>query len=122
MKQKYAVVFEQPPSNYSAYVPDLPGCVSTGESLEDTHRTIREAITFHIVDMLAHGEPLPEPRMSLEQADDLHNDVLAEYGGDTSAVFHDVELKLQRSSAWCRLRPRLPCLDFSSRLLSQLHR
>ena len=63
MKQKYAVVFEQTPSNYSAYVPDLPGCVSTGESLEDTHRTIREAITFHIVDMLAHGESLPEPRM-----------------------------------------------------------
>ena len=35
MKQKYAVVFERTPNNYSAYVPDLPGCVSTGESFED---------------------------------------------------------------------------------------
>ena len=68
MKQKYAVVFEQTPSNYCAYVPDLPGCVSTGESWEDIQSTIREAIAFHIEAMPERGELLPEPRMSLEQA------------------------------------------------------
>ena len=80
MKLKYAVVFEQAPNNYSAYVPDLPGCVSTGESFEDVQRTIREAITFHIEDILEYGEPLPEPKMSLHEAEAHHNEVLAEYG------------------------------------------
>ncbi len=80
MKQKYAVVFEQTPNNYSAYVPDLPGCVSTGASFEDVQRTIREAIAFHIEDILECGEPLPEPKMSLHEAEAHHNEVLAEYG------------------------------------------
>ena len=80
MKLKYAVVFEQTPNNYSAYVPDLPGCISTGESLEDTRKTIREAITFHIETMLECGEPLPEPKMSLHGAEAHHNEVLAECG------------------------------------------
>ena len=79
MKRKYAVVLECTPSNYSVYVPDLPGCVSTGESLEDVRRTIREAINFHIEDMLELGEPLPETKMTLEDAEAHHSDVLAEY-------------------------------------------
>ena len=78
MKQKYAVVFERTPNNYSAYVPDLPGCVSTGESFEDVQRTIREGITFHIEAILEHGEPFPEPKMSLEEAESHHDGVLAE--------------------------------------------
>ena len=93
MKQNYVVVFEQTPNNYSAYVPDLPGCISTGESLEDTRKTIREAIAFHIEAMLEYGEAFPEPRMSLEQAGLHHNEVLSEYDGDASAVFRDVELE-----------------------------
>ena len=94
MKQKYAVVFEQAPNNYSAYVPDLPGCVSTGESFEYVRRTIREAIALHLEDMLELGEQLPEPRMSLEQAEAHHNDVLAEYGEDASTRFCDVDVEL----------------------------
>lgn len=90
MKQKYAVVFEQTPNNYSAYVPDLPGCVSTGESLEDTHRTIRETITFHIEAMLEHGEPFPGPKMSLEEAEAYHNDILSEYDRDALIEFDDM--------------------------------
>jgi predicted RNase H-like HicB family nuclease len=49
MKRKYAVIFEQAAdSNWAAYVPDLPGCVTTGPTLEDTERNIREAIEGHI--------------------------------------------------------------------------
>lgn len=78
MRLKYAVVFEQTPNNHCAYVPDLPGCVSTGGTWEHMQKMIREAITFHIEDMLECGEPLPQPRMSLAQAIDYHNQPLSE--------------------------------------------
>ena len=45
---KYAVVIEQAESNYSAYVPDLPGCVATGATVEEVETEIREAIEFHL--------------------------------------------------------------------------
>ena len=59
--RKYAVVFEKSPNNYAAYVPDLPGCVSTGATREEVERNIREAIAFHIEGLLIEGEPVPEP-------------------------------------------------------------
>ncbi len=59
--RKYAVVFEKAPGNWAAYVPDLPGCVTTGPTLEDTRRLIAEAIEFHIEGMRRRGEPVPEP-------------------------------------------------------------
>ena len=90
MKLKYAVVFEQTPNNYSAYVPDLPGCVSTAESWDDICGTIREAIIFHVEAMLELGEPFPEPKLSLEEAEAHHNDALAEYDEDISSAFDDV--------------------------------
>jgi predicted RNase H-like HicB family nuclease len=49
---KFAVVIEKGARNYSAYVPDLPGCVSTGRTLKESERMIREAIEFHIEGML----------------------------------------------------------------------
>jgi predicted RNase H-like HicB family nuclease len=58
---KYVVIIETGAQNYSAYVPDLPGCVSTGASLEDVQRTIREAIAFHLEGMKLEGLPIPEP-------------------------------------------------------------
>jgi predicted RNase H-like HicB family nuclease len=58
---KYAVVFEKAAHNWAAYVPDLPGCVTTGPTLEDTRRLIAEAIEFHIEGMRLHGEPVPQP-------------------------------------------------------------
>jgi predicted RNA binding protein YcfA (HicA-like mRNA interferase family)/predicted RNase H-like HicB family nuclease len=57
----YAVVFEKAPHNWAAYVPDLPGCVTTGPTLEDSRGLIAEAIEFHIEGMRLHGEPVPEP-------------------------------------------------------------
>ena len=64
MTLEYAVVYEQTPNNYSAYVPDLPGCVSTGHTLKEVQENIREAITFHIESLREYGEPVPEPRAS----------------------------------------------------------
>lgn len=58
---KYVVVIEKAESNYSAYVPDLPGCISVGDTLDEVHQMIREAIEFHIEGMLRDGDPVPEP-------------------------------------------------------------
>jgi len=59
---QYAVVIEhEKGSNHSAYVPDLPGCVSTGDTLEEVQRNIREAIEFHLRGMRTDGDPIPEP-------------------------------------------------------------
>jgi predicted RNase H-like HicB family nuclease len=58
---KYTVVFEKAPHNWAAYVPDLPGCVTTGKTLEETHRLIAEAIEFHIEGLRLHGEEVPQP-------------------------------------------------------------
>lgn len=58
---KYAVVFEKAPHNWAACVPDLPGCVTTGRTIEDTRRLIAEAIQFHIEGLRRLGEPVPAP-------------------------------------------------------------
>jgi len=58
---KYAVVFERSPGNWCAYVPDLPGCVTTGQTPQETRRMIEEAIEFHIEGLRLRGEPVPEP-------------------------------------------------------------
>lgn len=58
---RYAVVIEQAGSNYSAYVPDLPGCVSTGATTEEALSNIREAIHFHLEGMKEDGVPIPPP-------------------------------------------------------------
>jgi predicted RNase H-like HicB family nuclease len=58
---KYAVIIETGERNYSAYVPDLPGCVATGTTLEDVERNIREAMAFHLEGMQLEGLPIPEP-------------------------------------------------------------
>jgi predicted RNase H-like HicB family nuclease len=56
---KYAVVIEHTDNNYGAYVPDLPGCVSTGETLAEVEQAIREAIQFHIEGLKEDGLPIP---------------------------------------------------------------
>ncbi|MEH1942388.1 MAG: type II toxin-antitoxin system HicB family antitoxin [Nostoc sp.] len=57
----YVVVIEKADSNYSAYVPDLPGCVTTGATLEEVKQMIAEAIEFHLEGMLENGLPIPKP-------------------------------------------------------------
>lgn len=57
---RYAIVIEKAGSNYSAYVPDLPGCVATGASLEEVDHEIRAAIVFHLEGLRCLEEPEPE--------------------------------------------------------------
>ena len=59
--RRYAIVVEKAASNYAAYVPDLPGCVATGATLEDTERRLREAIEVHVQGLRDDGLPVPEP-------------------------------------------------------------
>lgn len=58
---RYAVVIEMANGNYSAYVPDLPGCVATGDTMASVEREIRDAIRFHIEGLKEDGLPVPEP-------------------------------------------------------------
>lgn len=59
--KRYAIVIEQAEGNYSAYVPDLPGCVAVGDTLVEIETMIREAIAFHLEGMQLNGEPIPQP-------------------------------------------------------------
>lgn len=59
--KRYAIVIEQAGANYSAFVPDLPGCVATGATPEDAERQIRSAIELHISGLRADGLDVPEP-------------------------------------------------------------
>ena len=59
--KKYAVVIERGRDNFSAYVPDLPGCVTTGKTVEEVERNMREAIELHIEGMREDGQAIPEP-------------------------------------------------------------
>ena len=63
---RYAVVIEKGERNYSAYVPDLPGCVSVGDTLEQVKAGIREAIEFHLEGMREDGSPVPKPSSRAE--------------------------------------------------------
>jgi predicted RNase H-like HicB family nuclease len=58
---RYAVVIEKADGNYSAYVPDLPGCVATGATVAKVEREIKEAIRFHLDGMRQDGAPIPKP-------------------------------------------------------------
>jgi predicted RNase H-like HicB family nuclease len=58
---RYLVVIEKADGNYSAYAPDLPGCVATGHTLTDVQHNMREAITLHLRGMLEDNLPVPEP-------------------------------------------------------------
>lgn len=58
---RYAVVIERAKRNYAAYVPDLPGCVATGQTLEETETQIQEALQLHLRGMQEDSLPIPEP-------------------------------------------------------------
>lgn len=58
---RYAVVIEHAGTNYAAYVPDLPGCIATGDTVEETERMIREAIEFHLEGLRADNQPVADP-------------------------------------------------------------
>jgi predicted RNase H-like HicB family nuclease len=66
---KYAVVIERAADNYSAYVPDLPGCISVGDTVEETERNIRDAIALHLEGLREAGDPVPSPSTVVEYVD-----------------------------------------------------
>ena len=66
---RFAIVIENAGANFSAYVPDLPGCIATGDSVADVEREIREAIEFHIDGLRLTGQPVPAPSSQVEYVD-----------------------------------------------------
>ena len=66
---RYAIVIEKSPSNYAAYVPDLPGCIATGATVAETESLIREAIEFHLEGLRADGLPVPPANSQVEYID-----------------------------------------------------
>ena len=60
--KRYLIVIEPTETGFSAYSPDLPGCVSTGGNREEVLRNMKEALAFHLEGMVQEGLPIPEPR------------------------------------------------------------
>jgi len=66
---EYTIVIEETPRNFSAYAPDLPGCVATGATRDEVIREMRSAIAFHIESLREHREPVPDPRCTAAVVD-----------------------------------------------------
>jgi len=66
---RYAIVIEKANGNYSVYVPDLPGCVATGDTEAQVESLIREAIEFHVAGLREDGLPVPAPSSKVEYVD-----------------------------------------------------
>lgn len=73
---KLPVIYEDAGTNYSAYVPDLPGCVSTGATKDEVARNIREAIALHLAGMREDGDPMPESIESWAEVVDVPEDAI----------------------------------------------
>lgn len=89
MKLTYAVVFEKAPNNWCAYAPDVPGCISAGDTWEEMLEMIGEALSFHIEMMLEDGDTLPEPKMSINEAIKYHIEAISEANSDDDLGFDD---------------------------------
>lgn len=62
MPLHYVIVFEQTPNHWSAYVPDVPGCIAAADTREEVEQLIREGIALYIESLQEDGEPVPQPR------------------------------------------------------------
>ncbi len=89
MKLTFAIVYERTPNNYGAYAPELPGCVSVGETREEVQEMMREAVAFHIEAMVEHGERIPESRMTPQEAAAYHEKALGDCDAATNGLFPD---------------------------------
>ena len=104
MKFKFVVIFTEMPNNYCAYVPDLPGCVSTGKTWGKMLEMIHECLEFHIEGMMINGDPLPESRMSMEEAmahhcepfteEELEELSKYEFAPTLSTTFKEIEVEV----------------------------
>jgi predicted RNase H-like HicB family nuclease len=66
---RYAIVIEKAEDNYSAYVPDLPGCIATGATIEEVESEIRQAIIFHVEGLREDGLPVPPGESTVDYVD-----------------------------------------------------
>ena len=66
---RYAVVIEKSKRNYSAYLPDVPGCVATGRTVQETVGNLREALALHFEAMRNDGDPIPDPQTLVDYID-----------------------------------------------------
>ena len=66
---RYAIVIEKAGDNYSGYVPDLPGCIATGATVEETESELREAIEFHVAGLREDGTPIPQASSRVDYVD-----------------------------------------------------
>lgn len=66
---RYAIIIERAENNFSAYVPDLPGCISMGDTLEEVERNIRDALAFHLDGLREDGLPIPVATTRVEYCD-----------------------------------------------------
>ena len=64
--RRYPVIIEQTGTGYSAYSPDVSGCVAVGDTEEETRQNFQDALTVHFQSMREVGEPIPEPRSSVD--------------------------------------------------------
>jgi predicted RNase H-like HicB family nuclease len=74
---KYAIVIEPTSTGFSAYVPDVPGCVAAGETEAEVKTLIREALQFHLTELRRDGEPIPEPTSRIDYVQIVETDVVA---------------------------------------------
>lgn len=63
---RYSILIEKAENNFSAYSPDLPGVIATGQTQQETLHNMKEAIEFHLEGMRLHGDPIPEPSSKVE--------------------------------------------------------
>ena len=112
MKLTYAVVVEQTPQNFSAYAPELPGCVCTADTWIGVQETMGEAIAIYIEESAERNESLPAPQMSAQDALAFHSRALSEYADEietayteapatvsTTAVMIDIEVPAKAAAA-----------------------
>lgn len=115
MKMKCLVVYERGPNNYSAYSPDVPGCISTGENWEDMQRMMREAVSGHVESLILDGDPVPQSRYSIIdgirdciELGDESDESLVAYGFDPSKydateeeiTFGFLEVEINPQPSW----------------------
>ena len=60
---RYLVIIEESGTGYSAFLPDLPGCVATGATRDEVEKAMREGVEFHVEGLRESGEPVPRPRL-----------------------------------------------------------
>ena len=97
---RYAIVIEKAKKNYAAYVPDLPGCIATARTVEETKKQIQKAIIFHLEGMVEDGLPIPKPTSLVEY-------VVTANGNGTTALANSVISKSSPRISRRSLRKRL---------------